>query len=184
MQLTNRPGRRVRALLAGTAAVVGILLTVGVVVADPQSGAIAAARQATERYHDLSVAEDGGFGPFYVCTDQDGAGAMGQHYVNGDRVGDPSLDEARPEVLVYAPLPGGGYRLVGVEYVVIAADWDSLHASPPQLFGRTLKRVPAGNRYGLPDFYELHAWIWRPNPRGMFDDWNSKVSCLGNGDPA
>jgi hypothetical protein len=52
------------------------------------------------------------------------------------------------------------------------------------LYGRTLKRIPAGNRYGLPDFYELHAWIWRPNPRGMFDDWNSSVSCLGNGDPA
>ena len=33
------------------------------------------------------------------------------------------------------------------------------------------------NRYGLPPFYELHAWIWKHNPRGMFDDWNPLVSC-------
>ena len=26
--------------------------------------------------------------------------------------------------------------------------------------------MPAGNRYGLPEFYELHAWIWRPEPAG------------------
>jgi hypothetical protein len=44
--------------------------------------------------------------------------------------------------------------------------------------------VPAGNRYGLPDFYELHAWIWKGNPRGVFDDWNPTVSCRGNGDAA
>lgn len=166
------------------AAVAGLALAIGGTAVGASDGRIEAARQATARYHDLSVAESDGFARFYQCTDADGAGAMGQHFVNGARVGDPSLDERYPEVLVYAPTPGGGYRLVGVEYVVIAADWDALHADPPVLYGHTLKRVPAGNRYGLPDFYELHAWIWRPNPRGMFDDWNSKVSCLGNGDPA
>jgi MoxR-like ATPase len=29
----------------------------------------------------------------------------------------------------------------------------------------------------LPPFYELHAWIWKHNPRGMFDDWNPRVVC-------
>ena len=37
--------------------------------------------------------------------------------------------------------------------------------------------MPAGNRYNLPDFYELHAWIWKHNPSGMFEDWNPTVSC-------
>jgi hypothetical protein len=23
---------------------------------------------------------------------------------------------------------------------------------------------------GLPDFYELRAWLWQPNPLGMFDE--------------
>jgi hypothetical protein len=27
---------------------------------------------------------------------------------------------------------------------------------------------PAGNRYGLPAFYELHAWLWKDNPIGLF----------------
>jgi len=183
--MTSRSIRRpTRTLLVATAAITGLVLAVGGTVLGSENGKIEAARQATARYHDLSKAKADGFAEFYLCTDQDGAGAMGQHFVNGDRVADPSLDEKSPEALVYAPKPGGGYRLVGVEYVVIAADWDALHSSPPVLYGRTLKRVAAGNRYGLPDFYELHAWIWRPNPRGMFDDWNSKVSCLGNGDPA
>ncbi len=32
-------------------------------------------------------------------------------------------------------------------------------------------------RYGLPPFYELHAWIWKRNPSGTFSDWNPRVSC-------
>lgn len=180
----TRNDRRLRPFAVALPVVAGLVLALGGSVLASPTGRIEAARQATARYHDLAVARADGFAPFYVCTDEAGAGAMGQHFVNGARVGDPSLDETKPEVLVYAPTPGGGYRLVGLEYVVLAADWDATHAAAPVLFGRTLKRVPAGNRYGLPDFYELHAWVWRPNPRGLFDDWNSKVSCLGNGDPA
>ena len=176
--------RRLRALLIGTTVVASLAVTIGGPALASSDKRIEEARQATAKYHSLSAAEADGFGAFYICTDNEGVGAMGQHYVNGARVEDPALDEANPEVLIYAPKPGGGYRLVGVEYVVIAEAWDALHASPPQLYGRTLKLVSAPNRYGLPDFYQLHAWIWRPNPRGMFDDWNSKVSCLGNGDPA
>jgi hypothetical protein len=175
--------RRAARLALALVAVLGAALALGGIAAAGENPTVAAARAATARYHDLAAAERDGFGAFYVCTDA-AVGAMGQHYVNGDRVGDPSLDERSPEVLVYAPLRGGGYRLVAVEYVVIAEAWDALHASPPRLFGHTLTRVPAGNRYGLPDFYELHAWLWDPNPRGMFDDWNPRVSCLGNGDPA
>jgi hypothetical protein len=33
------------------------------------------------------------------------------------------------------------------------------------------------NRYGIPPFYALHVWAWRPNPSGVFADWNTKVSC-------
>ena len=27
--------------------------------------------------------------------------------------------------------------------------------------------MPAGNRYDLPPFYALHAWVWRGNPSGI-----------------
>ena len=41
---------------------------------------------------------------------------------------------------------------------------------------------PAGeedqsNRFGLPAFYSLHAWIWKHNPSGTFSMWNPNVSC-------
>ena len=99
-------------------------------------------------------------------------------------VGDGDIDPLTPEALVYEPRPNGSLRLVGVEYVVFKADWDAKHDNWPSLFGKNFTLIPAGNRYGLPDFYELHAWIWRPNPSGIFKDWNPSVTCRGNGDPA
>ena len=47
---------------------------------------------------------------------------MGNHYVNGALVGDGVLDASRPEVLIYEA-SGGGLKLVGVEFVVIADTW-------------------------------------------------------------
>lgn len=163
-------------LTAGTAAMAGD---------DDGSRRVADVRQATAAFHNLDVAMAAGYAEFYVCTDKSGVGAMGQHFVKGALVEDPALDRLRPEVLVYEPRREGGLRLVAVEYVVLKAAWhDANGAARPKLFGRTLSLVRAPNRYGLPDFYELHAWIWKTNPRGRFDDWNPKVSCLGKGDPA
>ncbi len=147
-------------------------------------GSIAAVRAATAKFHDLAVAEDAGYGPFYVCTDHSSLGTMGQHYVKGSLVGDAAVDPLQPEALVYEPRKGGGYKLVGVEYVVFREGWDAVHSSPPSLFGRNFTLIEAGNRYGLPDFYELHVWLWRPNPSGIFSDWNPEVTCRGTGDPA
>ena len=28
-----------------------------------------------------------------------------------------------------------------------------------------------------PAFFLMHAWVWKPNPAGMFADWNPEVSC-------
>jgi hypothetical protein len=165
--------------LASIAAIIGssIALAAG-------QRSVAAVRLATAAFHDLAAAEDAGYGPFYLCTDEAGEGAMGQHYVNGALVGDPEIDPLSPEALVYEPRPGGGYRLVGVEYVTFQEAWDATHASRPSLFGRTFALVGASNRYGLPAFYQLHVWLWRPNPSGIFNDWNPMVSCRGMGDPA
>ena len=156
------------------------LLAAGVILVGPAGAAasdesgLAGLRAATAAFHDLATAEAAGYAPFYVCTDQPGEGAMGQHFVNGSLLG--TLDPLRPQALVYEPTPGG-YRLVAVEFVVFAAGWDTTHAAPPALFGQAFGRVDAPNRYGLPDFYELHVWIWQPNPSGMFYEWNPRVSC-------
>ena len=183
---TARPRPR---LLVGAITLLSLLILAGgsVAMAGGQSQ-LAAVRAATAQFHDLDVAKAAGYGEFYMCTDHVTDGTMGQHYVNLDLVLDtgavPTVDALRPEALVYEPRPNGGYRLVGVEYVVFAEAWDATHTEPPSLFGRTFTLIEAGNRYGLPDFYELHAWIWRPNPSGIFNDWNPKVTCRGTGDPA
>ena len=98
------------------------------------------------------------------------------HYVRGDLVGDGTLNPLTPEALVYEPLPNGKLRLVAVEYVVIKDAWQG--AEPPSLFGQEFSLEPAPNEFNVPaDFYELHVWLWQPNPSGMFYEWNPRVSC-------
>jgi hypothetical protein len=142
------------------------------------------ARGATARFHDLAAAQGTGYGgPLedlsgISCIANPGIGVMGIHYVNGTLVGDARIDASAPEVLVYQQLPNGKLRLVAVEYVVFQGAWLAAgNTAPPTLFGETLTLVPAGNRYGLPPFYEIHAWIWMHNPSGMFKDWNPSGSC-------
>ena len=167
--------KRIRTALALSLALGFVMGGAG--VASAGSGAsLAAVRQATDKYHDLSAALADGYVQFYVCTEQPGVGTMGQHYVNLSLAGDPAVDPLRPEVLVYAPKRNGELRLVAVEYVTFDT------SSQPSVLGQPMLFRAAGNRYGLPDFYERHAWIWQGNPRGTFDDWNPDISCLGNGD--
>jgi hypothetical protein len=162
----------------GAIALVGLGVASGAMARNDD---LARVRAATSRFHSLSQATAAGYGPFYVCTEQPGVGTMGQHYVKGSLVEDPAVDLTKPEALVYEPKPNGGYRLVALEYVVIAATLPA-GASAPTVLGRPMTFVPAGNRYGLPDFYQRHVWLYDRNPRGLLDDWNPTVSCRGNGD--
>jgi len=134
----------------------------------------AAVRAATAAFHDLSAAEAAGYGLFPGCFAHP-EGGMGVHYVQFSSVGDGTIDPLTPEALVYEPLRGGGYRLVAVEYIVIAASWHE--AQPPSVFGQPLEFVDTPNEFGLPPFYELHVWLWQPNPSGVFYEWNPMVSC-------
>jgi hypothetical protein len=109
--------------------------------------------------------------------DPHGSGAMGIHFLDPSNLFDGSIDALAPEALIYEPGAGGSMTLVAAEYLVLAADWDATHAAPPILYGQRFSRVAAGNRYGLPDFYELHVWHEKANPNGLFNDWNPTVSC-------
>src|SRR5215208_4634938 len=145
-----------------------------------QSG-LDAARAGTAGFHQLARAQAAGYGLLtdaagIACIDNP-AGGMGVHYVNGALVGDDKVNAATPELVVYEPTENGRLRLVAAEYVVFQDAWDAKHDSAPELFGQEFELVEAGNRYGLPPFYELHAWLWKHNPAGFFDDWNPKVTC-------
>lgn len=109
--------------------------------------------------------------------DPGGRGTMGIHFVDAGNLVDGQVGRLSPEALIYEPGPGGALSLVGAEYLVFADAWDAEHARPPILFGHKFTRIEAGNRYGLPDFYELHVWHEKANPSGTFDDWNPDVHC-------
>jgi hypothetical protein len=149
-----------------------------------------ATKAATARFHSIEQATTSGYSELrdaagIACIDNP-AGGMGIHYANGARVGDPALVPTSPEVLVYQPMPDGGLKLVALEYVILESTWRAGHPDPadvPSLFGQDFERLPGAgeakpqNRYGLPAFYELHLWLWKPNASGMFSDWNPAVTC-------
>jgi hypothetical protein len=133
-------------------------------------------RQATERFKNIAEAETAGYGLFHGCVSGPEEGAMGIHLVNGDLVGDGSLDPMQPEALLYE-VRNGRMLLAGVEYVVIAEAWHANNEAPPVLMGQVFNYVGSPNRYGIPAFYELHVWAWKSNPNGTFVDWNPRVVC-------
>ena len=141
-------------------------------------------KHATAQFQSLAVARNAGYSLLVdkdgiSCIDMQPKGAMGVHYVNGKLVGDGEIDAFHPEAVVYEPV-GKNLRLVALEYVVLKADWRKHHHGRPSLFGHKFNLTLAGNRYGLPDFYSLHVWIFKDNPAGTFKMWNPDVHCPGS----
>lgn len=168
-------------LVAGTAALALAAPTpMATAEGDPRhsaTGLVRQVREATSDFRDVTAAMAAGYGSTNSCVSGPERGAMGVHYANPALVGDNELDATRPEILVYE-VRGGRLRLVAVEFIVFAADWDAAHpGAPPVLTGQQFNLVPGPNRYGPAAFYELHVWAWKDNPFGMFVDWNPNVSC-------
>jgi hypothetical protein len=131
-------------------------------------------RQVTAQFKDVRKAD--GYALLHGCVSEPQEGAMGIHFANGGLVGDGKLDVQHPEALLYEP-KDGKLQLVGVEYIVIADDWNAHNKTPPVLMGQLFNYSGAPNRFGIPAFYELHVWAWKSNSDGMFADWNPRVSC-------
>jgi hypothetical protein len=152
--------------------------------ASPPSGSgltplVEKVRLATARFVDINAALRDGWVQATPCVSGPGAGAMGVHFLKPDRLHDGALKGDEPEMLIYEPVAKGGFRLVGVEYIVLASEWAAKNAPgiAPSVDGHLANFVPDPNRYALPAFYELHVWAWEENPNGTFSDWNSKVTC-------
>ena len=143
---------------------------------------LAAARRATAAYHDAGQAEDAGYAstlgtpeePSLGCFEKPGVGGMGLHYVDFTLV-DGVVDATAPEALVYEMRSNGKLKLVAHEYIVPDELVDP--ASPPMLFGRHF------HKHSVLPLWVLHAWIWAPNPLGMFADWNPRVGMCPDGVP-
>jgi hypothetical protein len=139
-------------------------------------------RRATARYKDIHVAIAEGWVPGTPCVSGPNEGAMGVHFLlrptdQYNRLNDGELNPEEPEALIYEPQAYGPPRFVGVEFIVIQADWEKHHKGPGVLDGHLMNLVGEPNRYGLHAFYELHVWAPEDNPQGTFADWNIRVTC-------
>jgi hypothetical protein len=173
--------RRRMLLLFGVA--LAILIPAGMAIADSR-GDLDGSEPATARFHDIDVATAAGYSVTVedlarnTCIAQAGAGAMGVHRLDPTLL-DDKIDAQHPEALVYEPTDNGGMKLVALEYIVFQGAWEAAHGvgSVPELFGQPFMLNPAGNRFGLPAFFALHSWIWKPNPSGLFQPFNPQVVC-------
>jgi hypothetical protein len=146
------------------------LLAVGTASAQAADGSLLAdhVRTTLDRFKDVAVAVKEGYAPLPCASGVEG-GAMGIHYVNGAYLKDDAIDLAKPEAVMYEPMPDGKLALIAVEYITTKG--------PASLENHLFSFTGTPNRYGLPAFYELHVWAWKPNPSGTFADMNKNVSC-------
>jgi hypothetical protein len=189
------------ALLVG---VVGVAVYAGAVLAHPPSETKAASgihvrhaikddaglqaelaqvRRVTARFHDLDAALDAGYELGWVngsgqriitgCVSHPTAGAMGYHYFNAELMADLTTDALQPEALVYAPREDGSLKLAAVEWVVRGPNSNPPGVSEqPSVLGMGMHILNP-----VVGFWLMHAWVWKHNPAGMFEDWNPEVAC-------
>jgi hypothetical protein len=184
---TTRILAAVTAGLIATAAIAATAITTSAEapehVMQAHAKELAQVRRATARFHDLDAALEAGYELGWVngsgnriitnCVSHPTAGAMGYHYFHPELMADLAVDLLSPEVLVYEPGTDGQLHLAAVEWVARGAA-----TNPPGLTtAPTLLGMPMHILNPAVGFYLMHAWIWRPNPAGMFTDWNPDVAC-------
>lgn len=154
-------------------------------------------RESFALYEDVPKAQSAGYTVWSPDPTVSGStcpssadGRMGYHLVNvplrgalsNPAAGDAVIDPMRPEMLLYEKRSDGTVHLVGVEWIVFKAAWErekGVGAAPPTVFGQALPLGEHAFVTGGPiiPHYELHAWVFKDNPRGMFDSYNPNVSC-------
>jgi hypothetical protein len=125
---------------------------------------LADVRAATAQYHDVPTAEAAGYGKALPCFDLPGVGGMGQHYIKGSLIG--ATDPLQPAAMVYPIDANGQYHLGAVEWIVPRTADN--YNTPPELFNTQFTAVTVNDT----PLWVLHAWIWQPNPAGMFQNYN------------
>lgn len=170
----------------------------------PGEPTLAQVRESAARFQDINVALAEGYirDPTNTCETatmmgrpaEDGA--MGVHYFHPGLLGiagppDPRVDGTStytdfraPAILIYEPQADGSMELVAVENLVFKASWAAAgNSSPPTFHGRpydAMEDDPATDldeAHGFAPHYDRHVWIFRENPRGVFQPFNPAVTC-------
>lgn len=147
-----------------------------------------AVRTALDKYQDPVMAVHDGYLSTVGCLNytagmsghgmQYKAGGMGVHFINLGTIG-PALDPMKPQVLIYEPA-GDKLRLVAAEWFMPTA----VSKTAPSIFGQTLGGPMEGHEPLLPaslHHWDLHVWLWKDNPSGLFSPTNPSVTCPGKG---
>lgn len=150
---------------------------------EPSKAELDAIREALAKYKDPYVAVRDLYLSTVGCVHYDGMkmpghmeypkGGMGVHFVNLTIQG--PLDPMRPNVLIYEPV-GGKLELVAAEWLVPV----TVAKERPMLFGQPFQGPMEGHEPLIPQgfvHYDLHAWLFKDNPNGMFSPTNPDVTC-------
>jgi len=142
-------------------------------------------RAALDKYRDPVMAVHDGYMSLLGCIEYpqgsaEGSmkyvpGGMGVHFLNPSAVG-PKLDPAKPQVLIYEP--------VGDRLSLVAAEWfmpaQLAGDVAPTIFGKQLEGPMEGHKPLMPTalhHYDLHVWLWKNNPAGVFSPTNPALKC-------
>jgi hypothetical protein len=102
---------------------------------------------------------------------------MGLHYVNPARLQAPA-DPAKPQILLYGKAADGSVKLLAAEFFAPDRDQDpGTDGDRPSLFGQPFDGPMPGHGPDMPVHYDLHVWVEKANPAGVFAPWNPNVSC-------
>jgi hypothetical protein len=130
-----------------------------------------------DKYQDPMLAVRDGYLSTEVCvafTD----GGMGVHFINMATVG-PTIKPEQPQVLIYERT-GGRLKLAAAEWFVPLA----ASAEQPRIFEQPLDGPMAGHEPLMPAelrHWDLHVWLWKHNPAGVFNSVNPDLKCDDSG---
>lgn len=195
MQDANAPHARIRHSFARTIVVVlGLAVTSHLALAQATAQPtltpeLTKVRAALDKYKDPVMAVHDGYMSLLGCIEYpqgsvEGSmkyapGGMGVHFLNPSNVG-PALDPAKPQVLIYEP--------VGDKLALVAAEWfmpvPLAAKGAPTVFGKTLEGPMEGHKPLMPTelhHYDLHVWLWKNNPAGVYSSTNPAIKCPKTG---
>jgi hypothetical protein len=179
-----------RAVIAGSLVLLAAVTSAGNAQGPALPAELQNVRKGLDKYNDVIVAIHDGYLSTVGCIEYPKGGSeggmkyapggMGVHFLNPAYIGPAALDPAKPQVLIYEPA-GDKLKLVAAEWfvpVAVAGD------KRPSIFGKELEGPMEGHKPLMPDglhHYDLHVWLWKNNPSGVFSATNAAVKCPSSG---
>jgi hypothetical protein len=181
LDLTTIPIRKAIGLMRHLAGVACIVLFASLAQAQTSketppklSPELEGVRSALIKYQDPIKAVHDGYFSTVGCVRYP-TGGMGVHFLNPQLIG-PVPDLMRPQILLYEPV-GDKFRLVGAEWFIPLATGVK---ERPKLFGHPFDGPMKGHEPLMPatlHHYDLHVWLFKSNPAGLFNMVNPNVKC-------